>query len=261
MTLQSRTRDEPRQIMLAAASALTAADAAAGFSRLFDEQPTEWFRPGTCRHCDAPLGDSPDDLVIPLGAFGFIPNVCCKACADRGQARLAQEDRKARSAAYSSIIPAEFIWWDDRLGNNAARARTFAVFKPETRRGLILHGTSGGCKTRILWEVVKTLVDLPSAPSWLFLDAYDAATTGFPAEATRADYLFLDDLGNEPTSTKYETALLRLLRKRNDWHKPTLISTQLTGVVFKRRFFEGAAAEAILRRLNERTDKVSTDNA
>lgn len=261
MTIESKTRHmkEPTSLLIAASQEMTAEAAASGFLRLWQSDRDQWFQPGACRHCGASLGTTEADMVIPLGAFGFLPNICCQTCSDAGKARVEEEDRKARAGALSGVIPAEFSWWDDRRGNNEARARVMGAFNPEGRRGMILHGTSGTCKTRLLWELAKKVVELSTAPSWLFLDAYDAATAGFPAEAARVDFLFLDDLGNEPTTTKYETALLRLIRKRNDWHKPIFLSTQLTGVVFKKRFFEGAAAEAILRRLNERTDKITTD--
>lgn len=257
----TRNRDEPTQIMQAAASALTVDEAAAGYERVFNADPGSCFQAGTCRHCGASLGTSTDDMVIPLGAFGFLPNTCCQPCAEAGKKRIVDEERKARAGMLAGIIPDDFLWWDEGRGNNAARARALGAFNMDNRRGMILHGTSGTCKTRLLWEMVKKVVESPNSPSWAFVDAYDAATAGFPADAARADFLFLDDLGNEPTSTKYETALLRLIRKRNDWHKPVFISTQLTGLVFKKRFFEGAAAEAILRRLNERTDKITTDEA
>jgi hypothetical protein len=257
---QPRTRAEPVNLMHAAASSLTVDEAATGYARIWQADPEEWFQPGVCRHCQTPLGSTQDDLVMSLGSFGWLPNVCCPNCAETGKARLADEDQKARANALSGVIPAEFAYWNQSLGNNEAKAKALGAFKPELRRGMILHGTTGGCKTRIMWELVKLVVALPDAQSWYWLDAFDAATKGIPVEAERAQFLFIDDLGNEPTSTKYETAMLRLIRKRNDWHRPIFITTQLTGIVFKRRFFEGAAAEAILRRLTERTDRISTDN-
>ena len=183
--------------------------------------------------------------------------MCCSSCSEAGKARIEAEDQLARANQFAGVVPAEFAHWDERRGNNAALARARGKFNPMTRRGMILHGTSGTCKTRIMWELAKQLVASPDAPSWLWVDSYDCATAGFPAECGKVDFLFIDDLGNEPTSTKFETALLRLIRKRNDWHKPTIVSTQLTGDAFKRRFFNGAAAEAILRRFGERADKIA----
>lgn len=250
---QPTHRDEPISIS-AALAAPSLAEYIAAAARDYPSTPL-----GICQHCGSSLGDKPEDKVIPIGAFGFLPNVCCQACSDKGKKRLAEEEAKERARAFGAFVPAEFVWWDEKRGNNAALAAARGKFNPATRRGLILHGGSGSCKTRIMWELVKSIAQLPNPPTWAWLDSYDAATTGFPADASKAEFLFLDDLGNEPTSTKFETALLRILRRRNDWHQPIFISTQLTGEQFKSRFFQGPAAVAILRRLSERTDKIATD--
>lgn len=221
--------------------------------------PDGFFPLGICRHCGASLGSAPEDKVIPIGCFGYLPNVCCQPCSDKGRARLALEDAQARAAMYSSKVPAEFVFWDDEKGNKRALAAVLGKFSFSSRRGLILFGPSGTCKTRLLWEIVKRVVDQPDNFTWLFMDSYDAAVKGVPEEAAFVQFLFLDDLGNEPTSTKFETALLRLIKRRNDWHKPTFITTQLTGAQFKGRFFQGPAAVAIMRRLRERSDQIATD--
>lgn len=221
---------------------------------------------GVCRHCGANLGDDPEDKVIRLGAFGFLPNICCQRCSDEGKDRLKQEQALMASSRLEGIIPTEFREWDTELGNNAARAEMNRTFGFSTRKGLLIHGTTGSCKTRLAWQIVRLIVEEntrqagESQYSWLWLDSYEMATKGIPAEAERVHFLFIDDLGNEPTSTKHETGLLHLLRKRCDWQRPTIITTQLTGAHFKSRFFEGAAGEAILRRLMQSMTAIKTDN-
>lgn len=253
--------NDPTPIAAAAVAPTSLEQAIANWEAQVQRDPEGTFRPGVCRHCNVSLGDKPEDKAISLGAFGWLPNVCCAPCAEAGKQRLVLEEAKERSGRLSSVIPAEFAWWNPSLGNNDALAAAIGKFSMSSRRGMVVHGSSGSCKTRVMWELVKRIVEAPDPYTWLFLDSYDCATAGFPAEAARVDFLFLDDLGNEPTSTKFETALLRLIRKRCDWHKPIFISTQLTGIAFKQRFFEGAAADAIMRRLTERTDKVATNAA
>lgn len=187
--------------------------------------------------------------------------MCCDKCAEAGKTRLAVERQEANNARFRGLIPTEFIVWDTRLGNNPGLARARSAFSISNRKGVILHGTSGTGKTRILYQLVKFVCEQPEAFSWCVLDAFEAADKGIPKEAYTCDFLFIDDLGNEPKSPKFETTLLHLIRRRNDWHRPTSITTQLTPSAFKQRFCSGAAAEAIMRRFRERSVSVATDVA
>lgn len=222
--------------------------------------PDGFYALGICRHCGTSLGDRDEDKVIQIGSFGFLPNVCCPACAQAGKDRLAEEDRKARQLRfYAGNIPDEFFEWKESIGNNDALAEVRRKFSFSTRRNLVIQGSTGSCKTRIMWELVKTVIEQPDGFTHYWLDSYDAATKGIPDEAHKAAFLFIDDLGNEPTSTKFETALLRLIRNRCDWHKPFVISTQMDSSSFAKRFFQGSAAAAIMRRMKARTDSVLSD--
>jgi DNA replication protein DnaC len=221
--------------------------------------PDAYYELGVCRHCGASLGETDDDKVIPIGSFGFLPNVCCPSCSQAGKDRLDEEYRKASQTRYfSGNVPDEFIHWDESKGNVQALSRVLGKFSFTARRNLVLQGPSGTCKTRIMWELVKRVLEQVEGYSFLWLDSYDAATKGIPEEAHKAAFLFIDDLGNEPTSNKFETAMLRLIRNRCDWHRPFVLSTQLDAPLFAKRFFSGAAAAAIMRRMKERTDSVFT---
>ena len=125
---------------------------------------------------------------------------------------------------------------------------------------MVIHGVTGTCKTRILWQLVKRVLEQPENYTWLVLDGYEiaTATTPFVKEAFFCDYLFIDDLGACPSSTKFVQALLHLIRRRCDWHRPIIVTTQLTGEAFKRRFFDDPASAAIVRRFRDRTDSIET---
>lgn len=223
----------------------------------YQKDPETWNPLGICRHCGTSLGDSEADKVITLAGWGFLANVCCKPCSEAGKARLEDEDRQARDQNLSGIIPAEFISWDSSKGNAKLLATVNGAFSFTDRRGILIHGASGQCKTRILWRLIRTICEQPENFTWLMLDAFEASSKGIPAEAFKVDFLFIDDLGNEPKNAKWETGLLHLIRRRCDWHKPIFITTQLTGQMFKNEFFSGSAASAILRRLTERTAMIS----
>lgn len=224
--------------------------------------PENTFKAGICRHCACSLGPEPEDKVIPMGALGFLPNTCCPACAEIGKERLKEEQRKGDEERLRGIVPTEFLHWDELRGNNAALARAMGKLNVSLRRCMVIHGRTGSCKSRIAWEIIKKLAMMPDNLSWHWLDAFEVADKGFPKEARTADYLVIDDLGNEPKKnweTKWETELLYVIRKRCDWRKPLIITTQLTPDEFRKRFFNTVAAAAIMRRFRERTDAIATD--
>lgn len=247
-TAQPFNRHEPISIGDALGAPVSLADYLAAHDAEYRADTEGVCELGKCRHCGTALAGR----VIPMGLLGFLPNVCCDACADRGKAEIEGRERRAADARLAPVIPAEFLHWDGRRGNSALLAEVNGQFSFSSRMGLVLHGPSGRCKTRVLWQLVRRIAEQPDGLSWFVLDAFEAATTGIPKDAERADFLMLDDLGNEPTNGKWESALLHLCRRRCDWHRPIFITTQLTGAQFQARYFNGPAAAAILRRLRER---------
>jgi DNA replication protein DnaC len=248
---------EPQHIMVAAEDDSISAYVARWEAEKARE-PENTQTLGVCKHCGVSLGDKLEDKVIPIGRM-FLPNICCTSCSEAGKARLEAEAEKAKQAQFLGIVPTEFLSWDTGKGNNQALAAARSHFSITARRGLVLHGTSGTCKTRIMWELVKHVVSDSEGFTICVLDAFEAATTTIPKDAYMADFLFIDDLGNEPKTRKFETNLLHLLRRRFDWHKPVVITTQLTAQEFMVRFFEGQAAKAIARRLRENCGSIATD--
>lgn len=246
----------------AASGPVTMADWLAEADRKMQKDPDGYFKPGICRHCGVDLGPNDDDKCFPIMGT-FLPFVCCTSCATAGKAKLAQEEREAQEMRYAGIIPTEFLGWHTGKGNNQALATARDLLRREPKKGILLHGESGTCKTRILWHLVRDIVELPEPTTWLVLDAFELSTMpSIPKEAYIVQHLFIDDLGNEAEDFKnkkrFETSFLHLIRKRNDWHKATSVTTQLTGKAFKEKFFSGVTAAAILRRWEERMTPVNT---
>lgn len=226
------------------------------------DNPNSYFAPGICKHCGTDLGSNPDDKAFAI-AGGFLPLVCCEPCAKAGKIRIEAEQKAAYESQFAGIIPTEFIEWHQGKGNNTALAKAVEKLRLDPKKGLLLHGVSGTCKTRIMWQLVKKLVESPTPTTYLVLDAFELSTMpAIPKDAYFVQHLFIDDLGNEAEDFKakkrFETSLLHLIRRRNDWHRPTTITTQLTGRDFMARFFNGAAAQAILRRWQDRMATIDT---
>jgi DNA replication protein DnaC len=260
---QPRSREDPVAIAEAARMGGTMADFIAKCEAEYAREPSNTYRLGVCRHCEKSLGTREEDKVMDLiPGRAWLPNVCCQPCSDAGKARLAQEARDELSARFMGIIPTEFINWNEKLGNNEALAAARGAFSLENRKGLILHGPSGTGKTFIAWQMVRSVLEMPKAHSWAFHDVYDLASEGIPKEAARVDLLVLDDMGSEATDgatkRKFEAGLLRLIKTRSDWHKTTIVTTQLNGRDFKARYQSGSKAEAILRRLYQRCATIAT---
>ncbi len=255
------TEDPPKPIAEVLNSAL--GELLTTWQAEWSRDPENTVKPGICRHCGVSLGDTEADKVIPMGRLGYLPNVCCESCSQAGKERLKREDQLAREAMMAGIVPTEFLHWDETLGNGRALSAALGKFSMSAKRGVVLHGSTGSCKTRIAWELVKRLVQQPETITWHWLDSFEASQKGIPKDAYNCAWLVIDDLGNEAKKgweTKWETELLHLIRKRCEWHRPIIITTQLTPTAFKQRFFNGTAAEAIMRRFRERTESIATDN-
>ena len=217
-----------------------------------------------CRICKSSLGTTEDDKVMAIGDQFFLPNTCCAACAVAGKKTWEDKDKVARDQAFAGIIPICFRTWDDAKGKNALRDRVLKLFsitilkdfRVSPPKGIVLHGPTGSGKTHLLWWLVRQ-VDVQGL-TFLVCDSHEMATKGIPAEAEHTDVLCIDDLGNEPKTTKYESGLLHLLRKRLNWKRPTIITTQLTGAAFREQFFAGVSAEAVLRRLRDGSHMIDT---
>lgn len=216
-----------------------------------------WHEPGVCRWCG---GEIPRPWVIQSGPMIFAIT-SCEPCVERGQERHQAEQVQAQQADCARWIPPEYnVAWDSTKGNDALRARVLQ-YSIADRRNLCLHGESGRGKTRCVWELLKHLASVGALTGFIWLDAFDLANQGIPAGALTTPYLVIDDLGNEPLNQKTETALLHLIKKRLEWRRPTFITTQLDGKAFAQRFRAEHTANAILRRLNERTDFVAATPA
>lgn len=219
----------------------------------YERDPDNTARPGCCVDCSASL-TVPD---MTLGGPGFwMANIRCEPCKTKRIAEIKADDTSRRLDWLASRVPPEFCAWDEMRGNSGLLARARGKFDLRKRRGLILHGPSGTCKTRVAWQLIADALLSGLNFSWHWLDASDIESA--PADATQATLLVIDDLGAETKSGRGESNLLRIIRKRCDWHRPTVITTQLTGKEFGARCFAGHIGQAVLRRLMERSDALDS---
>ena len=139
----------------------------------YERDPDNTFHPGLCAECGCSLGE-PHEWVHTLKVCNIeIPRPVryCDPCIEKIIAARKAEDRLRRDAAFAKIIPVEFNYWDRQKGNAALLERVTQLYPdpdgpgPATprgnfaaRRGCLIHGTTGSCKTRIAWQIIKRLV-------------------------------------------------------------------------------------------------------
>ena len=236
-------------------------DSLAEWQAEYARDPENTNRPGFCRFCEAALPE-PWVLRSESGILDF-PITACEPCVAKRRDEIEEEKRQAELQRISRICGPDFAEpWDDNRGNSDLRRVALSSISISNRIGLLIHGTTGKCKTRVAWEIIK---DIESKPlpfegfSWLFFDSFELALKGVPNEAYTVPLLVIDDLGNEPSGGKWETNLLYLLKKRFDARRVTVITTQYSWEKLKEKFFSGTHAEAIRRRLSERCKPISAD--
>lgn len=208
---------------------------------------------GKCKICEAPLQQL-WRLIDHPSAPGWFPINCCEPC---------YEAAKNPTVAYSlqaweAVCPVEFRKdWNESMSRPGLYRRVMQ-FNPKLKRGLLIIGASGSCKTRVAWQLMRKLT--VDGVGWHFITALDLMG-GMPDEARKAEVLVIDDLGNDRLTIAREIELLRVIRSRFEWHKPIVVTTQFKGDEMANRFSEGATAKAIVRRLREFCDVVNTASA
>jgi len=225
----------------------------------FASNPQRYRQPGVCcavlpdgRKCEAAI---PPPWVIKCGSIMF-PVVHCPECTRSYFEREARGDQLALEAELAWLVPPDFVGWDNSKGNGKLRSAALKTLESNPGKGIVIHGETGTCKTRVMWEMVKFLV--ARGEKFLWRDAAELEAGGIDKECYFVRHLFIDDLGNEGKKPSFQPALLGLIRKRCDWHRPIYLSTQLDGAGFKKRFFESHAGQAVLRRLRDHSVMISS---
>lgn len=204
---------------------------------------------GNCRQCGLPL----DVRWIQLERCeGWFPvNIHEGACKEAYYAQTGVAGLQAEM--WQKICPPDFrAAWDPRKGNAGLLKRVLA-YDPKLGRGLLILGPSGAGKTRCAWALVKQIMD--GGMPVTFMASIDLPDEN-QREMIHAPCLVIDDLGNDKMQGNRETIVLKILRSRMDWKKPTIITTQFNGERLMERFSDGHTAQAIVRRLRESFDNV-----
>ncbi len=182
---------------------------------------------------------------------GWLPVNCCDDCYAAAKADGRPIDKQLE--LWRERCPIDFRdSWDATKGDAKLLTRVLQ-FDPRMGRGLLIHGSTDTAKTRAVWRLLRKLTE--DGTEWLFVEAIDLLDN-IPDAARYVPVLVIDDLGNDVLTPKNEVRLLKILRVRADWHRPTIITTQFSGDALAKRFTETATAQAVIRRLRKFCDDV-----
>lgn len=222
-------------------------------------QPNVWGEPQTCRACGRPLPD-----WTPITLFGrtlrFRPTICA-GCSEPCQ-------KPAGRSEWERTCPEEYQRTDlDRLEHDL-RQRGYDTnwLQPVLawqygRQGLLLAGPTGVGKSRVMWMLLRRLLDREHLSvvwvnavrfrSSLQTAARDGATDDFVRPLVRADALYWDDFGQTHLTGAASEMLLHLIEQRTSTGKPILATTQYSAEHLEYQFERPEMGLAIRRRLNE----------
>ena len=128
-------------------------------------------------------------------------------------------------------------------------------------RGLVLSGPTGVGKSRVMWQLLRRLLDeehrtgvvlnAVTFRSGLQSAACEGATEEFVRRLVRADILYWDDLGQMHLTGAASEMLLHVVEERTCGEMPILTTTQYSGEELDIQFNSSEMGQAIRRRLNE----------
>jgi IstB-like ATP binding protein len=217
----------------------------------------------TCRSCGRELGPVAEPVIL-CGRPFFIGPTVCDACAEAAQSKA---QRKGQSR-WERLCPELYRYTDIARLEGDLRCQgyderwTHDVLEWQYgSQGLLLTGPSGVGKSRIMWFLLRRLLDKENRTA-VFLKAVSfrvslqtAARDGTPEEfvrrLVRTDVLFWDDLGQMHLTGAASEMLLHLLEERVCTGRPILATTQYAGRSMDAQFERPEMGQAIRRRLNE----------
>jgi DNA replication protein DnaC len=132
-------------------------------------------------------------------------------------------------------------------------------------KGILLHGPTGTCKTRMMFLLVHNLhyqdvkilwtsaIKLSSASAEKFDDDEKVRNKArkLLKNALRAEVLFIDDLGKERFTDTTERDLFQLIETRTSQLRPTLWTSNASSRAALRKLMSENRGQPIMRRLAE----------
>lgn len=192
--------------------------------------------------------------------------LCTKEYFDAVKQRSAPAPKLDRSAAWAAICPPLFrLTTEDgqteigKLVKKCPLLHDIENYK-YGRRGLVLQGPTGLCKTRAMWRLIRRLFDegksIAAMSSDRFGRHYAEAAGKFESQTwidhvSSVDALYVDDLGKGNWSDAVRGAFFEVFDIRMNNLRPIYITTNEDSDTLADKMKSGNLADPLLRRLGE----------
>lgn len=218
----------------------------------------------TCREC----GNTFELLPFKWAAqFIHVCPDCSERHAEQDQREAFLRSGSLRDEAWKRVCPVLFQDTEAHRLPHPTKLQ-YALRWQYGRKGLILHGTSGKGKSRIVWELLKreflqgrSIASLSADFGYEYaskfaISAADAAK--WIERHTIVDLLLLDDVFKTRMTDSVEQALFVIINSRTERGLPIIVTANDTGDTLAARLSEDRGVP-LLRRLREFCDTISFD--
>jgi len=223
--------------------------------------------PRKCAKCGKPIeGDDETNLMNLLGVLqshGITSplSIICNTCADNAAALDKLAQGAARRDYWRAICPPLYqaTSLDHPLMPPPAK-RTSILTWPFGPKGLLVHGQTRRCKTRLLWLLLRRIIaeghTVRAVTAHEFaMTCSDAAANGRASEwfrsMTQPDVLFIDDLGKEKLTERVESDLFAVIEHRTSHGRPILTTINAKNGKEMQKKFTPDRGAPIVERLRE----------
>ena len=214
-----------------------------------------------CRRCAVPFSCQ----AIQVGSELWPTTFYCDPCFDVARAEFDHAEREQyrlkRARAWTEDVGRDaFTDTDPSQLNPRLLARVMAW--QHNPKGLLLHGPSGRTKSRLMFmlarrtyvdDAVPVLVTRATACARKVSDFNNSvgSTEAYIRQLISVPVLFIDDLGKETQSERWESALIEILDARNAARRPCVVTTNYVGDKLAERYRDRSTGDAVVRRLRE----------
>ena len=212
-------------------------------------------------------------FTIPPRYFRKYRPERCRVCSDyhcRLHEQREEFDRRCESAwwrveQWHNLCPALYLE-SDRARFPAAAFEKIMAWQ-NGAKGLLIHGVTGHCKTRMAWCLLKRLhfegarimaFDATSFKHECGSKFYEDPRVGaaWIDSLAKSDVLFFDDLGKMKLTETVESELFGLFDARFSAMKPVIVTTNFVGVKLNERMTDDRG-EPFIRRLREFCESIA----